>query len=104
MSERAIYQCENHATYAAKTHATYLKLQLLSAGTTRVTPDKRVSVIHDEGGDVYVLSISGVNSNDSGTYMCEVNTDPPTRSFHNLQGIPSSFCYVQSYPRGRKEC
>ena len=61
-------------------------LQLLSAGTTRVTPDKRVSVIHDEGGDVYVLSISGVTVNDTGTYMCEVNTDPPTRSFHNLQG------------------
>ena len=60
--------------------------QLLSAGTTRVTPDKRISVIHDEGGDVFVLSISGVTVNDTGTYMCEVNTDPPTRSFHNLQG------------------
>ena len=43
-------------------------------------------MIHDEGGDVYVLSISGVTVNDTGTYMCEVNTDPPTRSFHNLQG------------------
>ena len=85
--ERATFEhCEIHATYGNESHATYLKLQLLSAGTTRVTPDKRISVIHDEGGDVYVLSISGVNANDSGTYMCEVNTDPPTRSFHNLQG------------------
>ena len=64
----------------------FFKTQLLSAGTTRVTPDKRISVIHDEGGDVFVLSISGVTVNDTGTYMCEVNTDPPTRSFHNLQG------------------
>ena len=68
------------------THPTFFKTQLLSAGTTRVTPDKRISVIHDEGGDVFVLSISGVTVNDTGTYMCEVNTDPPTRSFHNLQG------------------
>ena len=65
---------------------TIFKTQLLSAGTTRVTADKRISVIHDEGGDVFVLSISGVTVNDTGTYMCEVNTDPPTRSFHNLQG------------------
>ena len=68
------------------TQPTFFKTQLLSAGTTRVTPDKRISVIHDEGGDVFVLSISGVTVNDTGTYMCEVNTDPPTRSFHNLQG------------------
>ena len=81
-----------HANYDLVHHATYFTidfytLQLLSAGTIRVTPDKRISVIHDEGGDVFVLSISEVTMNDTGTYMCEVNTDPPTRSFHNLQGI-----------------
>ena len=36
------------------------------------------------GGDVYVLQILNVTHNDTGLYVCEVNTDPPLRSFHRL--------------------
>ncbi len=50
----------------------------------RVTPDKRVSVLHDDGGHVFVLSIANLTLSDSGVYVCEINTDPPTRAFHNL--------------------
>ena len=63
---------------------------VLTASMTRVTPDKRFSVIHDEGGDVYVLAISDVVHTDSGTYVCEINTEPATRSFHQLAVISSA--------------
>ena len=36
------------------------------------------------GGDVYVLQINEVKHNDTGLYICEVNTEPPLRSFHRL--------------------
>ena len=38
------------------------------------------------GGDVYVLSIREATHTDTGLYVCEVNTDPPARSFHKLTG------------------
>ncbi len=59
---------------------------VLTAGDNRVTSDDRIDVIHDKGGDVYVLSISNLTVEDSGVYVCEVNTQPPTRTFHKLIG------------------
>ncbi len=64
--------------------------KLLTAGTNRVVADKRFQVLHDVGGDVYVLAITNVTANDSGTYVCEINTVPPSRSFHKLKGTRAS--------------
>ena len=36
------------------------------------------------GGDVFVLQINKAIHNDTGLYVCEVNTDPPMRSFHRV--------------------
>ena len=36
------------------------------------------------GGDVYVLQIENTKHDDTGMYVCEVNTDPPLRSFHKV--------------------
>jgi len=58
--------------------------RVLTAGNVRITSDSRFSVLHDKGGDVYVLQILNVTHNDTGLYVCEVNTDPPLRSFHRL--------------------
>ncbi len=60
--------------------------QVLTAGENRVTTDKRINILHDEGGDVYVLSIESVETMDSGTYSCEVNTEPPSKMFYQLAG------------------
>lgn len=38
------------------------------------------------GGDVWVLLIKDTLPSDSDLYVCEVNTDPPIRSFHGLKG------------------
>jgi hypothetical protein len=39
------------------------------------------------GGEVYVLSIHDVTLDDAGMYVCEVNSDPPLESFHEMRGI-----------------
>ncbi|CAG0886259.1 unnamed protein product [Darwinula stevensoni] len=62
-----------------------IAFQLLTAGGQRVTSDKRVSVIHEPGGEVFVLVIKRVVPSDSGDYVCEVNSDPIVRSFHELR-------------------
>merc|ERR1712223_883792 len=51
----------------------------------RVTRDKRVRVMHEKGGEVYVLLISNVTVGDAGLYTCEVNFNPVLRSFHQLK-------------------
>ncbi|XP_045488804.1 Ig-like and fibronectin type-III domain-containing protein 2 isoform X1 [Pieris rapae] len=73
--------------------------QLLTAGGVRVTRDDRINVLHDDsdeplqgpgirkGGDVWALVIKSAKSSDAGLYTCELNTQPPVRSFHRLSVI-----------------
>ena len=87
--------------------------KILTANTERITGDKRISVIHEEGGQVtlaalkanafalpcsfpvyfdwtfqvYVLLIRNVTLKDAGVYICELNTPEVTRSFHELRII-----------------
>ena len=58
---------------------------VLTVNRVRVTPDMRVNLIHNGGGEVYILTISNLTIADSGLYSCELNTQPPLRSFHKLQ-------------------
>lgn len=89
--------------------------EILAAGVSRVTQDRRIRVLHDEsnftfslrcarplnrflsplpapkgktpsGGDVWVLLIKDTKPTDTGLYVCEVNSDPPFKSFHPLKG------------------
>lgn len=64
--------------------------KILTAGETRVTSDERIKIIHDIGGDVWVLAIRSAQPSDSGLYICEVNTTPVLRSFHNLTVVSLS--------------
>lgn len=40
----------------------------------------------ETGGEVWVLLIKTLKTNDSGAYICELNTDPVLRSIHILTG------------------
>ncbi|XP_015126699.1 lachesin [Diachasma alloeum] len=48
---------------------------ILAIHTHMVTHNPRLSVTHN-GHNTWKLHISNVQNNDSGTYMCQVNTDP----------------------------
>lgn len=38
------------------------------------------------GGDVWVLAIKNTRPSDTDLYVCEVNSEPPFKSFHPLKG------------------
>ena len=50
------------------------------------------------GGDVFVLQIVNVTHNDTGLYVCEVNTDPPLRSFHRLSVLTDTLVAPAPHP------
>ncbi|KAG1675081.1 Ig-like and fibronectin type-III domain-containing protein 2 [Nymphon striatum] len=58
--------------------------EILTADTSRVISDKRVSVIHNPGSEEWLLTIEKVNITDSGTYACETNLVPSIPAFRNV--------------------
>ena len=63
--------------------------KLLTVNTEVVTEDtERVSVLHEAGGEVYVLVIRNLTEADSGLYSCELSTRPPAVSRHEVRVRP----------------
>lgn len=52
------------------------------------------------GGDVWVLAIKATRPSDTDLYVCEVNSDPPFKSFHPLKG--NSGCAATSVSPKKK--
>lgn len=48
---------------------------ILAIHTHMVSQNTRLSVTHN-GHNTWKLHVSNVQKNDSGTYMCQINTDP----------------------------
>ncbi|XP_072157990.1 lachesin isoform X2 [Bemisia tabaci] len=57
---------------------------ILAIHTHLVAHNTRLSVTHN-GHNTWKLSISNVQSNDSGTYMCQINTDPMRSQMGHLE-------------------
>lgn len=55
---------------------------ILAIHTHMVTHNPRLSVTHN-GHDTWKLHIANVQKNDSGTYMCQINTDPMRSQVRN---------------------
>lgn len=68
----------------------YGKDKVIAANTAKITNDKRISIFHDEGGDVWALAIDNLTVKDTGSYVCEVNSNPPKRTFHKLLVMPNT--------------
>ena len=91
--EEAVVRCEvwhqaNYTVMWSKAHRAGDRLLTVNGET--VTRDGRVGVVHEERKeeiDNYLLTISSLTAADSGLYTCEVNTEPPLRSFYQLEVV-----------------
>ena len=59
---------------------------VLAINTHMVTKDPRMSVAHSGSVEhsIWTLNIQDVQRNDSGFYMCQVNTEPMTSQVKDL--------------------
>ncbi|XP_063860088.1 Ig-like and fibronectin type-III domain-containing protein 2 isoform X4 [Scylla paramamosain] len=58
------------------------KKTILTVAERSITSDERVSLLHDRGGDVWVLVIKNARVSDAGIYVCEINTNPSLTSIY----------------------
>lgn len=63
-------------------------IAILTAGTTKVTPEERIRIV--EG---YNLEIRNVQVNDAGNYICQIGMLEPVELRHTLQ-ILSKYIHV----------
>lgn len=63
------------------------KTEILSAGEVRIIPDNRFSLLHQKGHETWVLQIQKAQVNDSGRYICEVNTNPRMQIYRLLSVV-----------------
>lgn len=61
---------------------------ILTAGRQRVTSDERFSVIRSH--NTWLLKISGVRLTDTGTYICQTNSEPRVRALRILSVLKST--------------
>ncbi|KAJ8986203.1 hypothetical protein NQ317_009909 [Molorchus minor] len=61
---------------------------ILAIHTHMVAQNPRLSVTHN-GHNTWKLHVSNVQKNDSGTYMCQINTDPMRSQMGNLEVVIS---------------
>lgn len=69
---------------------------ILAIHTHLVAHNTRLSVTHN-GHNTWKLSISNVQSNDSGTYMCQINTDPMRSQVSDFMSY-SSLSTASNFP------
>lgn len=62
-------------------------IAILTAGTTKVTPEERIRIV--EG---YNLEIRNVQVNDAGNYICQVGMLEPLELKHTLQILSKFVC------------
>ncbi|KAI1291848.1 Ig-like and fibronectin type-III domain-containing protein 2 [Halotydeus destructor] len=64
--------------------------QVLTNGTSLVTDDTRFSLIHAEDDQMWILKLANVSHEDSGAYICELNTSPRLKTGRVLNVLDDS--------------
>ncbi|XP_043277386.1 limbic system-associated membrane protein-like [Venturia canescens] len=64
-------------------------LHILTVGILTYTNDQRFQSLHSDGSDEWTLKISSPQVRDSGTYECQVSTEPKISQAYNLSVVVS---------------
>ncbi|KAK2577823.1 hypothetical protein KPH14_001092 [Odynerus spinipes] len=64
-------------------------LHILTVGILTYTNDQRFQSLHSDGSDEWTLKISSTQDRDSGTYECQVSTEPKISQAFNLSIVVS---------------
>ncbi len=62
-------------------------LHILTVGILTYTNDQRFQTLHSDGTDEWTLRISSTEVEDSGTYECQVSTEPKISSAFKLNVV-----------------
>ncbi|GFY65024.1 ig-like and fibronectin type-III domain-containing protein [Trichonephila inaurata madagascariensis] len=74
------------------------KTEILSAGEVRIIPDPRFSLLHQKGHETWVLQVQKAQVNDSGRYICEVNTSPRMQIYRLLSVVERTPSNSKAFP------
>lgn len=69
-------------------------LHILTVGILTYTNDQRFQSLHSEGSDEWTLRISSPQPRDSGTYECQVSTEPKISQGFRLNVVGEYAVYV----------
>ncbi|KAL1392936.1 hypothetical protein pipiens_012108, partial [Culex pipiens pipiens] len=67
-------------------------LHILTVGILTYTNDQRFQSLHTEGGDEWTLRITSPQPRDSGTYECQVSTEPKISQAFRLSVVGKYVC------------
>lgn len=69
-------------------------LHILTVGILTYTNDQRFQSLHTEGSDEWTLRITSPQPRDSGTYECQVSTEPKISQGFRLSIVGKRFYYM----------
>lgn len=64
---------------------------MLTVGLFTYTTDDRFTALHSEGSDDWTLRIASAQVSDSGTYECQVSTEPKMSMAFKLQVVGKTY-------------
>lgn len=86
----------NSYFYNTKKKVAWIKMDytdVLTIGDNKVTNDDRIKIVHGYVTD-WSLSIQPVSEEDSGEYICQINTEPQMTMKINLQVLRKLYTFV----------
>lgn len=70
-------------------------LHILTVGILTYTNDQRFQSLHTDGSDEWTLKVTSPQVRDSGTYECQVSTEPKISQAFNLQVVGE--CLIETH-------
>ncbi|XP_063991216.1 hemicentin-2-like isoform X2 [Diachasmimorpha longicaudata] len=71
-------------------------LHILTVGILTYTNDQRFQAMHSDGSDEWTLKVTSPQVRDSGTYECQVSTEPKISQAYKLSVVGNAELYIKS--------